>query len=124
MKRKINNDKLRRRKRRAFSIRKRIEGTAECPRLSVFRSARHIYAQLVDDIAGTTIVSASTLTKGVKAENTDKKKSEIAVLVGKTVGEAAAAKGIAKVVFDRNGYPYHGRVAAVAKGAREAGLKF
>jgi large subunit ribosomal protein L18 len=124
MKRKINNDNLRRRKRRAFSIRKKIEGTGARPRLTVFRSNHHIYAQVIDDDAGKTIAASSTRVTGLKADLNGLKKSEAAELVGKKVAENAKAAGISTVVFDRNGYPFHGRVAALAKGAREAGLQF
>jgi len=112
--------RLKRKKR----IRKNILGTSEKPRLSVFRSARHIYAQLIDDSKGQTLVSASSLDKVVR-ENTDaEKKVDTANKVGKLIGERAAGKGVKQVVFDRNGFLYHGRVKAVSEGAREAGLKF
>ena len=124
MKRKIKNENLRRRLRRALSIRRRIEGAAERPRLSVYRSAKHIYAQLIDDIAGQTLASASTQMKSLRDDVKDLKKTEAAEKVGQTLAEAAKAKGIETVVFDRNGWPYHGRIAALAKGAREGGLKF
>lgn len=124
MKRKIKNDKVRRRKRRAFSIRKRVEGESDRPRLTVFRSTKHIYAQLVDDIQGRTILTTSTVTPGVRDEVKGVKKKEAAELVGKKLAELASAKGIERVVFDRAGFPYHGRVAALAKGARDGGLKF
>jgi len=101
-------------------IRKTITGTAEFPRLSVFRSNKQIYAQIIDDIAGTTIVAASSRElKDVKA-----KKSEISGMVGKSLAEKAVAKGISKVMFDRGGYLYHGRVKSLADAAREGGLKF
>jgi len=115
-----SNSRIRRKNR----IRKKIMGTSGRPRLSVFRSARHIYAQLVDDTLGCTLVSASSLEKNIIAAGADKKKSERAGLVGKLVAERAKAKGIEKVVFDRNGFLYHGRVKAVSEGAREAGLQF
>jgi large subunit ribosomal protein L18 len=124
MDKKVKNEKLRKRLRRAFSIRKRIEGTAERPRLTVFRSAKHIYAQLVDDVAGRTLAAASTCTKEVRGEVGELKKSEAAEAVGKKLAVVALGAGIESVVFDRNGYPYHGRVAALAKGARDGGLKF
>jgi len=123
MKSKLKNEKLRRRKRRAFSIRKKIEGTSDRPRLSVFRSAKHIYAQLIDDASGKTIASASSLAKGVRG-TFEGKKLDTAEQIGKKLAEAAKAAGIEAVVFDRNGYPYHGRVAALAKGARDGGLQF
>jgi large subunit ribosomal protein L18 len=110
--------------RRRSRIRKKVKGSTERPRLSIFRSARHIYAQVIDDTRGSTLVSASSLEKDVIAAGAEKKKSERANLVGKLVAERAKAKGIEKVVFDRNGFLYHGRVKAVSDGAREAGLKF
>ena len=116
------NAKSDQRMRRKVSIRKRVTGTPERPRLSVFRSARHIYAQIIDDSCGCTLVCASSLDEAVAGDR--KKKVERAVAVGKLVAERAKAKGIAKVVFDRNGFLYHGRVKAVSDGAREAGLEF
>lgn len=110
--------------RRKRHIRKRVKGTQDRPRLSVFRSARHIYAQIIDDTCGCTLVSASSQEKALAESAADKKKVEKAVLVGKLVAERAKAKGIEKVVFDRNGFLYHGRVKAVSAGAREAGLQF
>jgi large subunit ribosomal protein L18 len=105
-------------------IRKKILGTPERPRLTIFRSARHIYAQLIDDTNGSTIVSASSLDRSVKeGQAFDSKKSQ-AVQIGKLVAERAITKGVKKVVFDRNGYLYHGRVKAISDGAREAGLEF
>jgi large subunit ribosomal protein L18 len=124
MKRKIRDDSERRRQRRAMSIRKRIEGTSERPRLQVFRSLKHIYAQVIDDITGMTLVTASTQTKDLVEMLKGKKKTEKAELVGKKVAELAKAKGIDAVVFDRSGRPFHGRIAALAKGAREGGLQF
>jgi large subunit ribosomal protein L18 len=110
-----------RRKRR---IRKKVMGTQERPRLSVFRSARHIYAQIIDDTCGRTLASASSQEKPLAESVTGQKKIDKAVMVGKLIAERARAKGIAKVVFDRNGFLYHGRVKAVSAGAREAGLQF
>ncbi|MEM7677480.1 MAG: 50S ribosomal protein L18 [Myxococcota bacterium] len=124
MKRKIKNENLRRRLRRALSIRRTVEGSAERPRLSVYRSAKHIYAQLIDDIGGVTIAEASTRGKSLRDEVKSLKKTEAAEKVGAALAEAAKAKGIEVVVFDRNGWPFHGRIAALAKGAREGGLKF
>lgn len=110
------------RERRKLRIRRKISGTAEKPRMSVFRTAKHIYAQVVDDDAGKTVAHSSTLAKGVKGgEGT---KTEEAKKVGTAVAKALLAKGIDKVVFDRNGYLYHGRIKALADAAREAGLKF
>ncbi len=124
MRRKIRDDNQRRRQRRAMSIRNKIEGSADRPRLSVYRSAKHIYAQLIDDITGVTLAAASTRDKTARDDVKGLKKAEQAEKVGLKLAEAAKAKGIESVVFDRNGWPYHGRIAALAKGAREAGLKF
>ena len=109
--------------RRKASIRKRVHGTTERPRLSVFRSAKHIYAQVIDDTTSSTLVSASTLAKELAGEN-EKTKRELAELVGASIAKACLAKGITKVVFDRNGYIYHGRIKALADGARAGGLDF
>ena len=106
-----------RRKRRHLRVRKAVSGTQERPRLVVFRSLKHIYAQIVDDVAQRTLMS-------VGDEGMNGTKSERALAVGKSVAEKAKAAGIAKVVFDRAGYQYHGRVKAVADGAREGGLEF
>lgn len=100
-------------------IRKTVKGTPERPRLCVFRSAKHMYAQIVDDVAETTILTVSSLKVGE-----GKTGKELAAVVGKEVAKAAIAKGIKDVVFDRNGFIYHGRVQALADGAREAGLSF
>ena len=102
-------------------VRGKISGSAELPRLSVFKSNKEIYAQLVDDKDGKTLVSASSREKGVDAKGT---KTEVSAAVGKAIAAKAKAAGIESVVFDRNGYVYHGRVKALADGAREAGLKF
>ncbi len=110
--------------RRRKSIRKRISGDASRPRLSVFRSLRHIYAQVIDDLDGTTLVAASTLDKDVAAEIGELGKKDAAKVVGRVLAERAVSKQIAQVVFDRNGYKYHGRVKSLAEGAREAGLDF
>ena len=109
------------RAKRKLRIRKKISGTAERPRLTVFRSGSHIYAQVIDDVTGTTLASASDLQKTVAAEGT---KTDRAKSVGAAVASACKAKGIEKVVFDRNGFIYHGRVKALAEAAREAGLNF
>jgi large subunit ribosomal protein L18 len=105
-------------------IRKKVEGTPERPRLTVFRSAKHMYAQVVDDTKGTTLLQVSTLTKDIRADVGEKVKTDAAKLIGTAVATACKAKGISKVVFDRNGYLYHGRVKALADAAREAGLDF
>jgi len=105
-------------------VRKKISGTSEKPRLTVFRSAKHIYAQIIDDSIGNTITSASSIDKSVKNTQKFDSKLDEAMFIGKLVGQKALEKGIKKIVFDRNGYLYHGRVKAVSSGAREAGLKF
>ena len=102
-------------------VRAKISGTAECPRLNVFRSLQHIYAQLIDDVAGVTLAAASTTEKDFTEYGGNK---EAAHKVGETLAKRAAEKGIEKCVFDRNGYIYHGRVAELADGARAGGLKF
>lgn len=112
------------RQRRHARVRKHISGTAETPRLNVYRSLNHIYVQIIDDVKGVTLASASTMEKAVKEKIADMTKTEAAKVVGQTVAERAREKGIETVVFDRGGYLYTGRVKAVADGAREAGLKF
>jgi large subunit ribosomal protein L18 len=112
------------RDRRKASIRKKVAGTAERPRLTVFRSSKHIYAQVVNDDLHATIATASTLDEALQASLAGLKKSEKAKKIGAAIAERLKAKGIDKVVFDRNGYIYHGRVSALADAAREAGLKF
>lgn len=104
--------------------RRNIVGTAERPRLNVYRSSTHIYAQVIDDAAGNTLVAASTLDAEIKGKLEGKSKVEQAGLVGELVGSRAKEKGVTKVVFDRGGYLYTGRVAALADGARKAGLDF
>ena len=113
--------KLSRRDRIKKGIRKRISGSSERPRLSVYRSNKGIYAQVIDDVTGKTIVSASSLSKDFAAKGN---KSEQSIAVGKAVAAKAVAAGIKDVVFDRNGYLYHGRVKSLAEGAREGGLNF
>lgn len=105
-------------------IGKNITGTPERPRLSVFRSDKHIYAQIIDDVQGATLVSTSTLTSEFKAAEVEKGKVAAATKIGQLVAEKALTKGIKQVVFDRNGFIYHGRVKALADGAREGGLDF
>ncbi len=114
------------RKRRHARVRKHVQGTSERPRLNVFRSLNHIYAQVIDDTTGSTLASASTVDSKLAASGDLKGKSptEQAELVGKTVAERALDAGVNQVVFDRGGYKYHGRVKALAEGSREAGLKF
>ncbi|GAF40078.1 LSU ribosomal protein L18p [Agrilactobacillus composti DSM 18527 = JCM 14202] len=114
-------DKNKTRQKRHMRVRNKISGTAERPRLNVFRSNQHIYAQLIDDVAGVTLVSASTLDKELDAKGT---KTEQAVAVGALIAKRAEAKGFKDVVFDRGGYLYHGRVKALADAARENGLEF
>ncbi|MBK7480117.1 MAG: 50S ribosomal protein L18 [Bacteroidales bacterium] len=115
--------KLEKRNRIRMRIRKKISGTAEKPRIAVFRSNKQIYAQVVDDIKGITILSVSSREKEV-AGQTGIKKTEQAKLVGKSLAEKCKEKGIENVVFDRSGYKYHGRVKSLAEAAREGGLKF
>ncbi len=112
------------RARRHSSVRQNISGTPSRPRLSVFRSLSGIYAQVIDDIAGNTLVSASTIDPGLREQVKGLKQAEKAHLVGKTLAERALSKGIQVVSFDRGGYKYMGRVKALAEGAREGGLKF
>ena len=114
-------DKNKARLKRHLRVRGKISGTAECPRLNVFRSSKHIYAQLIDDVTGTTLAAASSVEKGFEANGGNK---EGAYEVGKAIALKAAEKGITEVVFDRGGYIFHGRVAQLAEGARENGLKF
>ncbi len=113
--------KVQARHRRHRRVRKKVEGTAERPRLSVFRSSRHVYAQLIDDASGRTLFAASTMEKDARAGLTAT--VDAAKQVGRRLGERAKAAGVTGVVFDRGGFRYHGRVAAVAEGAREAGLE-
>ncbi len=112
------------RDRRKLRIRRKISGTTERPRLSVFRSAKHIYAQVVDDVTGKTVAHASTLSRDVRTEVSEANKVDAAKSVGQAIAKALLAKGIDSIVFDRNGYLYHGRVRALADAARAAGLKF
>lgn len=118
------NKKKQARLKRKKSIRKKIAGTPQRPRLSVFRSSKHIYVQIIDDVAGHTLLSASTVEKEATAQSELKGKIEKAVFIGKMVAQRAVEKGIRKVIFDRNGFLYHGRIKAVSDGAREAGLIF
>ncbi|MEO1992008.1 MAG: 50S ribosomal protein L18 [Pirellulales bacterium] len=112
------------RQRRRFRVRRNIRGTAERPRLSVFRTSRHIYAQIIDDALGKTLVSASTMDKGLR-ENLDFGGNQTAaVAVGQEIAARAKAAGVSSVCFDRGAFQYHGRVAALADAAREAGLNF
>lgn len=120
-----NIEKAAKRLRIKRRVRKKILGSSVKPRLSVFRSLKHMYAQLIDDQAGATMVSVSSLSEDVKKSQKEKAgKISVSKLIGMELAKAAKAKGIETVVFDRNGYQYHGRVKAVAEGAREGGLKF
>ncbi len=110
--------------RRKLHIRKVVNGTADRPRLVVYRSVAHMYAQLVDDVAGRTLLGVSSLSPELKDQLSGKKPSEVAELVGGLCAQKAREHSIEAVVFDRNGFPYHGRVKAIAEGARKGGLKF
>ena len=120
---KFGSEKTRKRIKRKGTIRKRITGTAERPRLSVFRSAKHVYVQAIDDVTGHVLASASDLEPGIKTSLSGPKK-ERARQIGKVIGEKLVALKVTSVVFDRNGFIYHGRVKEIADGAREAGLQF
>lgn len=111
--------------RRKIRVRKKVKGTSERPRLSVFRSNKHIYAQVIDDTAGKTLAAVSTKSKAfAEAAAKDGKKVGASKTVGKLIAKIALEKGVTKVVFDRSGYIYHGRITALAEGAREGGLQF
>ena len=115
--------KRQKRIKRHFHVRKKITGTHERPRLAVFRSAKHIYAQLIDDRARNTLATVSTLQASIREQIKGKTKLEVAHLVGKEIAKKASSKGITQAVFDRGGFKYHGRVKALSGGARESGLK-
>lgn len=117
-------DKNKARQKRHLRVRKKIQGTQARPRLNIFRSSKHMYAQLIDDVNGVTIAAASTQDKELKAQIENGGNAEAAQKVGALVAQRAKEKGIDKVVFDRGGYLYHGRVQALADAAREAGLEF
>ena len=119
-----DNTSLEARKRRHERIRRHIHGTAERPRLNVFRSLDHIYVQVIDDDMGNTLVAASTVDPELRAQLDGLNKQQQATRVGQLVAQRALDKGLKKVVFDRGGYPYHGRVKALADGARDGGLEF
>jgi large subunit ribosomal protein L18 len=119
-----NKKKHAARTKRHYRARRHIVGTTERPRMNIFRSLDNIYVQVIDDTVGRTLVSASTLDKEIAGQIEGKSKVDAAKLVGKLAGERAKEAGISHIVFDRGGYRYHGRVAAVAEGAREAGLEF
>jgi large subunit ribosomal protein L18 len=120
----LTNEKTMAHLKRKKRIRKKIFGTSERLRLSIFRSARHIYAQIIEDTTGRTLVSASTVEKAVKELPKFEDKKSAANYIGKLLAQRAIEKGISKVVFDRNGFLYHGRVKALSTGAREGGLEF
>lgn len=120
----LKMDKNADRRKRHQRVRSKISGTAECPRLCVYRSLNHIYAQIIDDVKGVTLAACSTMEKDVKAVLDGKDKKEQAKIVGAELAKKALAKGIENVVFDRGGYLYIGRVESLAEGAREGGLKF
>lgn len=105
-------------------MRKHVSGTAQKPRLAVYRSLSHIYVQVIDDVARTTIAAASDVESGFKDKVTGKKKADVASLIGEAVAQRAKEKGVTQVVFDRGGYPFHGRVKALAEAARKGGLQF
>ena len=111
---------------RHIRVRKKISGTPDIPRVSVFKSAKHIYVQVIDDVNGVTLANASTLTADLqdKLKDSELKKTDKANIVGKYLGDISLAKKIKKVRFDRGGYPYHGRVKSLAEGLRESGLEF
>lgn len=113
-------------KKRHLRLRRKLSGTSEIPRISVFKSSKHIYAQIIDDVNGQTLLHLSTLTPDIKEKikGENLKKVDSANVVGKKLGELAVSKGLNKVRFDRGGYPYHGRVKSLAEGLRESGLEF
>lgn len=117
-------EKRKARRRRQLRVRKKISGTPESPRLNVYRSLKHIYAQIIDDTSGRTLIFASTLDPSLKEQVVNKEKKEVARLVGELLGKRALEKGIDNVVFDRGGFLYHGRIKSLAEGARSQGLKF
>lgn len=124
MNKKFGNKKAALRMKRKKRIRKKISGTAERPRLSVFRSARHVYVQVIDDVAGKTLASASTFEKGKTETQSSNANVEVCAELGKLIAGRCKEKQISKIVFDKNGQQYHGRIKALADGAREGGLLF
>ena len=120
----VRNKKVEARKRRHVRVRKKVSGSSDMPRLNVFRSSRHIYAQIIDDLSGKTLVSASTLDKDLKGKLKTGGNAEAAKMVGALIAARAADSSIKKMVFDRGGYVFHGRVKALADAAREGGLQF
>ena len=121
---KYGSDKERRRIKRKGTIRKRLSGTAERPRLSVFRSAKHVYAQAIDDVTGRVLAAASDTEEKLAQAASGKPKKDRARMIGKAIGSKLIAVGVTTAVFDRNGFVFHGRIKEVADGAREAGLEF
>lgn len=119
---KVNKNKAR--LKRHLRVRKKIKGTTKCPRLNVFRSSKHIYAQLIDDMEGVTLASASTMDKELREDIKTSGNIESAGKVGELIAKRAKEKGFEKIVFDRGGYLYHGRIQALADAARKAGLEF
>jgi large subunit ribosomal protein L18 len=117
-------DKNSDRQKRHQRVRNKITGTVERPRLNVYRSLNHIYAQVIDDVAGNTLASASTVEKDIQSQTVEMTKKDAAKFIGKLVAQRAVEKGVKTVVFDRGGYLYTGRIASLADGAREAGLEF
>ena len=117
-------DKLQERKKRALRIRKKISGSKERPRLSVRRSLKHIYAQIIDDSSGKSLLQIGSTEKGITKTASEKNKTDVSKLVGEMIAEKAKERGIEKVVFDRKGYAYHGRIKALAEAARKKGLQF
>jgi large subunit ribosomal protein L18 len=117
-------DKNKVRKKRHYRVRNKLQGTPQRPRLNVFRSSKHVYAQLIDDANGLTLAAASTLDPELKDQIDSTGNADAARKVGELVGKRAIEKGVTEIVFDRGGYIYHGRIQALAEGAREAGLKF
>jgi large subunit ribosomal protein L18 len=117
-------DKIAERKKRALRIRKKVHGTTQRPRLSVRRSLKHMYAQIIDDSNGKSLVQIGSSDKEIAKKGADKNKTDVSRLVGEMIAEKAKEKGIEKVVFDRKGYTYHGRVKALAEAARKKGLQF
>ena len=116
--------KVEQRERRERRVRGKLEGTPARPRLSVFRSTKHIYVQVIDDLSGNTIAQVSTLSKDIKGAIGEANKTDAAKKVGEAIAKACLAKGVKQVMFDRGGYKYHGRVSALADAARSAGLEF
>jgi large subunit ribosomal protein L18 len=120
----MSNKKVEARRRRHIRVRKKVSGSGDKPRLNVFKSSRHIYAQIIDDLSGKTLVSASTLDKDLKGKLKTGGNAEAAQLVGALIAERATGSSIEKTVFDRGGFVFHGRVKALADAARKGGLKF